>query len=87
MRSFIEYLGCGRLEEYHQDSVQFSVTKFSDIHENIIPFFDKHPILGSKLLDYADFRKVAEIMKVKGHLTIEGLEEIQKIKARMNKGR
>jgi len=37
MRSFIEYLGCGRLEEYHQDSVQFTVTKFSDISEKIIP--------------------------------------------------
>jgi hypothetical protein len=31
-----------------------------------------------------DFSKVAEIMKVKGHLTVEGLEEIRDIRNNMN---
>jgi len=42
---------------------------------------------GAKLLDYADFKKAVEIMKNKGHLTKEGLEEICKIKVGMNRGR
>jgi len=35
-------------------------------------------------LDFADFCKVAELMKNKAHLTQEGLEEIRQIKAGMN---
>jgi hypothetical protein len=34
-----------------------------------------------------DFCKVVELMKNKAHLTSEGLEDIRKIKSRMNIGR
>jgi hypothetical protein len=54
----------------------------SDIEYNIIPFFEKYPLQGFKLLDYVNFCKVAKLMKEKSHLTAEGLEEIIKIKAR-----
>jgi len=37
-----------------------------------------------KAKDFADFCKAAEIMKVKGHLTESGLEQICIIKAGMN---
>ena len=40
-----------------------------------------------KALDFDDFCKVADMMKKKEHLTKEGLQEILKIKERMNKGR
>ena len=50
-------------------------------------FFVKYPMLGGKALDFANFCKVAELMKNKSHLTPEGLEEIRKIKAQMNKAR
>jgi len=55
--------------------------------EKIIPFFDKYPVKGVKSLDYADFKRAIEIIKFKGHLTVDGLEEIRKIKAGMNRGR
>jgi len=55
--------------------------------EKIIPFFDKYPIKGEKSLDYANFKRATEIMEIKGHLTVNGLEEIRKIKAGMNRGR
>jgi hypothetical protein len=63
------------------------VAKFSDLSEKIIPFFLKHPLHGTKLADYEDFKRVAELMKTKAHLTAEGLEEIRQIKAGMNRGR
>ena len=53
----------------------------------ILPFFKRYPIIGVKALDFADWCKVAELMKEKKHLTKEGLEEIYKIKVGMNKGR
>ena len=60
---------------------------FSDITEKIIPFYKKYPIVGVKVLDFNDFGKIAEMIKDKKHLTKEGLEEIKKIKSRMNTGR
>lgn len=60
------------------------MTKFSDITEKIIPFFDKYPLRGSKAKDFSDFCKVVELMKKKAHLTDEGLNEIKKIKSGMN---
>jgi hypothetical protein len=45
--------------------------------------FTEYPVYGVKASDLADFRKVLEIMKTGGHLTLEGLEEIRKIKEGM----
>ena len=70
-----------------QDSVALQILNTSDILNIIIPFFVKYPILGIKALDFADFCKVAELMKTKAHLTLDGLEEIRLIKEGMNKGR
>lgn len=86
MESFIEYLGCGKLAKA-KDAVRFKVVKFSDIIEKIIPFFLQHKIRGKKSLDFADWCKVAEIMKAKGDKTLEGLNKIREIKGGMNKTR
>jgi hypothetical protein len=69
--------------------VFFVVEISSDILDKIIPFCEKYPIVGVKGLDFADFKKkkAAEIMKVGGHLTKDGLEQIRIIKAGVNKGR
>jgi len=68
-------------------SAQLQISKFSDIENIIIPFFSKYSLLGIKQLDFLDFCKVANLMKEKKHLTIEGLEMIRKIKSGINKGR
>jgi hypothetical protein len=88
MKTLAKYFDCGN---YHERSTQsasvFNVSRFSDIVEKIITFFEKYQLHGLKSLDFKDFCKVAELMKIKGHLTPEGLEEICKIKAGMNRGR
>jgi len=86
MRSLIELLQCGKIYRSRNTFV-FHVTKLSDVNEKIIPFFKKYPIIGVKALDFADWCKVAELMKEKKHLTAEGLQEIKQIKAGMNTGR
>lgn len=88
IKSLVEYLDCGAYYPYGaREASDFVVQRLSDINEKIIPFFEKYPIVGVKALDFADFCKVAKIMKVKGHLTESGLDEIRKIKAGMNRGR
>ncbi len=58
----------------------FVVTKFSDIVEKIIPFFNKYPLLGVKQKDFLNFKLVASIISDKKHLTEEGLSQIKEIK-------
>lgn len=65
----------------------FLVTTLSDNYDKIIPFWKKYKVEGIKANDLADFCKIAEILKVKGHLTHEGLDEILKLKDGMNSKR
>ena len=79
---------CGRYSERKGGLAgDFIVNRLSDILEKILPFFEKYPIVGVKAKDFADFKRAMDIMKVKGHLTPEGLEQILKLKAEMNTGR
>ena len=95
MKSLITYLECGRYEinkdkrweDKRKEVGNFVCTKFSDIDEKIIPFFNKHPLFGEKYINYVDWCKAAKIIKAKTHLTKGGLEEIIKIKGGMNKKR
>jgi len=86
MRSLVDYLGCGNV---YVDCtvVDYRISKFDDMTDKLLPFFQKYPIQGVKLLDYFDFVSVIELMKKKVHLMEEGLEQIRKIKSGMNRGR
>ena len=77
---------CGHVYK-SRDVVELKITKFEHLVEKVIPFFEKYPIGGQKLLDYLDFFKVIKLMKNKAHLTEKGLNQIRLIKAGMNRGR
>ncbi len=86
MKSLVEYLKAGRLIfRNNHPLVVYVITKFSDIEEIIIPFLQEYALRGVKKLEFEDWCQVATIMKNKGHLTVEGLENIKKIQERMNK--
>ena len=81
----ISRLGCGKIElNLKQSAVYFVVVSFKDIFEKIIPLFDKYPIKGVKALDFCDFKRIANLMYNKEHLTEQGLSKIQSIKLNMN---
>ena len=55
LESFIAFFGCGILEASSRDPiVNFSVYKFSDNYEKIIPFFKKYIIFGVKSDNFKD---------------------------------
>jgi hypothetical protein len=84
----VSYFGCGNLYSIKtRKAVDYCVVKYSDLTEKIIPFFEKHLIIGVKSQDFSDFCRVALLMKDNKHLTPSGLDQIRKIKACMNKGR
>jgi hypothetical protein len=88
MESLIKYLGSGKIYKYAgKPAVVITIFNFSDITNTIIPFFEKNPLLGVKLLDYIDWCKIAKLMNEGYHLTSEGLNKIREIKSGMNTGR
>ena len=71
-----------------EKSALLQISKFSEVNDIIIPFFNKHPILGIKSLDFLDFQKVCDILKTKEHLTSTTVfNEIIEIKSSMNLNR
>lgn len=88
LESFIAFFGCGILEASSRGpSVNFSVYRFLDNYEKIIPFFKKYIIFGVKSDNFKDWCKAAEIIKAKQHTTEEGLNQIISLKSGINKGR
>ena len=88
MKSLISYFGCGYIAKSStKPALEFSVYKFTDLYEKIMPFFKEHVVRGVKAEDFQDWCIALEIIKVKGHLTKDGLDKIIKIKAGMSKGR
>jgi hypothetical protein len=90
LANLVDIFGCGAVYSQGKKTVtveDFMVTALSDITDKIIPFFLAHPLIGAKQKDFADFVRVAELMKKKPHLTKIGLEKIRTIKLGMNSNR
>src|SRR6266516_6214884 len=79
LQSLINFFDCGNVTvRSNKLACDFKISKFSDLHNKVIPFFQKFPIQGVKYLDYLDWCKVAELIKNQDHLTEEGLSKIRK---------
>ena len=88
LQILIKNLGCGAYYQYSDRSTgEFIVSNLSDLNNKIIPFFDKYRIVGEKVKDYEDFKKVLSLASNKAHLTLEGINQIINIKSGMNRGR
>ena len=88
MQSLVKFWNCGTVTEKNKSACGgFPITRLIDLLDRIIPFFNKYRIQGAKSKDFADFCKIAVLMKNKAHLTQDGPEEIIKIKSGMNTGR
>lgn len=84
----INILGYGTVFKHsNRNLVTFTVAKFGDVYNKIIPLFNKYKIEGVKALDFKYFSEAAELINKKAHLTLEGIKEIRNIKSRMNLAR
>ena len=84
MRTIAAYLGCGKINKDFK-ATYLVVQRLPDIIKTVIPLFDKYQLEGSKVKDYIDFKRIADLMVKKAHLTKEGLNKIREIKDGMNK--
>jgi hypothetical protein len=76
------YFRCGVVRRNHENRMCFRVQKFEDLHDKIVPFFEKHQLKTLKKVDFLKFRRVILLINQGLHLTLEGLEQIKKIKAK-----
>jgi hypothetical protein len=72
-----------------ENSANLQISKFSDVTNILIPFFNKYPILGVKSLDFEDFKKICDLMQTKKSLnsascSTNTLDKILEIKSNMN---
>jgi len=89
--SVCEKLECGAVyyqkeqRVNHTQCYRYTVNSHRDIIGKIIPFFQKHPLQSaSKSLSFETFCKIANLVQQEKHLTQEGIQEIQLLKAMMN---
>lgn len=75
--------GCGNIilkkgdfiSPKNKSLVKYKISNQSDIINNIIPFFEKHPLFGKKHQIFEIFSKIVYKIKFKDHLTQEGIKE------------
>lgn len=85
MERFIPFFGgVGHVVKQGPTMVQYRIRGINDLSNHFYPFLDAHPLLTVKSKDYADFRRVHDLMAKGLHLTPEGLAQIKVIKESMN---
>lgn len=90
MKLFIKFFNCGTVSERSNVTTQrcdFIVQDTVSILEKILPHFDAYPLLNLKQEDYICFKECMTIIKLKQHLTQEGLNRIKTLNLEMNSNR
>ena len=80
------YFGCGVVRTNHGDRMAYRVRSKEHLLRHIVPFFLKHPLKSKKRADFQKFRTILLKMETGDHLTAEGVDEIRRIAAQMNRG-
>lgn len=78
--------GVGRISKERNGCIDFTISSLNQIITQVIPHFDKYPLITQKRADYLLFKQAVIIMQRGEHLTVSGLEAIVNIRATLNKG-
>jgi hypothetical protein len=84
------FFDCGRLSVNHrydnhrEDLLRYYVTRFGDLRDVIVPFFQANPLRTAKRENFAKFAEIVALMDLRRHLEVSGLLEIAEIAQTMN---
>jgi hypothetical protein len=90
LEEMVSFFGCGRVYRNHrrdnhrEDLFRYYVSRFSDLRDVIVPFFNTNPLRTSKRDNFEKFAQVIDLMTLRRHLTVSGLVEIAEIAQTMN---
>jgi hypothetical protein len=82
---FHETLGCGALRRAGNGGWYWEVNRLSDLTSQILPFFDRFPIVGAKAEDYRLWRS-AVLLLAAGRLADSDYAKVLALRERMNRG-
>lgn len=77
VRSFFK---CGVIRFNYGDTVCYRVRRLTDLVNIIIPFFENHSLKTTKNINFIKFKRVTRLISLEAHLTLEGFQQIKKIK-------
>ena len=90
----VSFFRCGsvienrRSDNHREPLLRFSVKRRGDLVARVVPFFEEHPLVTAKQLDFEKFAAVLRFMEGGGHLSEEGLRRVASMTEVMNrKGR
>ena len=81
-----EFFGIGKIQIIkNKGHALYVVNSIKDLHDIIIPHFEKYPLLTIKRINFLLFKEIILLMKNKEHLTKQGLQRVMIIRSIMNK--
>jgi len=87
---FTKFFDCGTIalrSNLNTPRCDFIVQDIPSLLYKILPHFDTYPLLNLKQEDYICFKKGMNIIKLKNHLTTEGLKTLKELNSEMNSNR
>jgi hypothetical protein len=81
----VRFFGCGviRPKGPRSSVLTYSVWALSTLEEQVLPFFEKHPLL-IKQQDFSTFAEIVRSMRRKEHLEPQGFERLVRLAFSMN---
>ena len=87
LSKFKRYLGCGTMRQRHDGVWYYEVNNLAALRENVIPFFDHYYFLSAKKrCDFANFKRIAILLREGRQADRAGIEQILRIRSDMNDG-
>ena len=90
LEEMVEFFGCGKVsvnrrhDNHREDLCRYNVSRFGDLRDIVVPFFQENPLRTAKRDNFAKFAMIIELMDRRRHLTVPGLVEIAEIAQTMN---
>ncbi len=82
---FREVVGCGTLRQAGNGGWYWEVNRLFDLAGQIVPFFDRFPIVGTKAEDYRLWKE-AVLLLYAGRLSDQDYRQVLALRERMNRG-
>jgi len=91
LEELVSTFGCGKVyvnrrnDDHREHLALYTVKRFNDLRDTIVPFFREHQLRTSKRQSFESFARVLCLMEERKHLTMSGLIEIAEIVETMNR--
>jgi len=74
-----------RYDNHNENIYRYCVRSISEIHNKVIPFFERNQLKTAKVNDYKIFKQIISIMFKGGHLSKAGMNKIARLIEQMNR--